>query len=281
MTHSFRRQCLRTIAAFGVASVVVTCPALGQAERNTDRAALVRDIARRAQTDYPGLEAETDFKFVLKAVESIDRARFVPIGQRTNAYKDMPLPIGFDQTISGPYIVTIMTTAAGATAGSNVLEIGTGSGYQAAVLSRLGARVHSVEIVPQLAQTATQRLRRYGFKGVTIKAGDGFVGWSEFAPYDAIIVTAGSSQVPSPLLEQLKVGGRLVMPIGANTPVEQLLVFTKHADGKLDRCSLGPVMFVPFTGAGQKAEGPGLYDRSIPLCRKGQTARWPGQPIGP
>lgn len=280
MRSVFRRLRPRAVHTLALASVAFAWPTLAWAEHEAGRAALVSDISRRAQEDYPGLENEPDFKSVLTAIASVDRARFVPADQRANAYKIEPLPIGFDQTISSPYVVAIMTAAVGARAGSHVLEIGTGSGYQAAVLSRLGARIHSVEIVPQLAQAAAQRIRRDGFRGVTIRAGDGFAGWPEFAPYDAIIVTAGSSQVPSPLLEQLKVGGRLVMPIGANTPVEQLLVFTKHADGKLDRCSLGPAMFVPFTGDGRKPEGPGLYDRSIPLCRKGQTARWPGQPIG-
>jgi len=235
---------------------------------------------KRVKQDYPGLDKEMIFKSVLKAIASIDRAEFVPNDQRANANRDIPLPIGFDQTISDPYIVAIMTSFVGAKAGSNVLEIGTGSGYQAAVLSRLKASVYSIEIVPELAQTASDRLSRYGFNGVAVKAGDGFMGWQEYAPFDAIIVSAGSSEVPSPLFAQLKRGGRLVMPIGANSPVEQLVVFTKRADGGLDRCSLGPAMFVPFTGVGQKREIPATYDRSIALCRRGQNARWPGQASG-
>jgi protein-L-isoaspartate(D-aspartate) O-methyltransferase len=280
MTSLHRRICRFIIVALAMVGAAGFSPAPGQSERSSDRSRLAHDILRRAQGDYPGLEKELVFKAVLKAIASIDRANFVPDDQRTNANKDAPLPIGFDQTISEPYIVAIMTSAVGARAGSNVLEIGTGSGYQAAVLSRLGASVHTIEIIPQLAQAASERLRRLEFKGVTIKAGDGFVGWPEFAPYDAIIVTAGSSDVPPPLLAQMKTGGRLVMPIGANTPVEQLIVFTKRIDGGFNRCSLGPAMFVPFTGAGQKPENPAAYDRGVPLCRRGQTARWPGQAVG-
>ncbi len=241
---------------------------------------LASDVLKLARVDYPGVEKDPIFQAVLKAIASIDRAQFVPVDQQVNASKDTPLPIGFGQTISDPYIVAMMTYSVGARPGGNVLEIGTGSGYQAAVLSRLGAVVHSIEIVPELAQSASARLDRLKFKGVTIKAGDGFVGWPEYAPYDGIIVTAGSSEAPPALLAQVKTGGRLVMPIGANTAVEQLIVFTKRSDGGFDRCSLGPAMFVPFTGAGRKPEIPATYDRTVALCRRGQTARWPGQPIG-
>jgi protein-L-isoaspartate(D-aspartate) O-methyltransferase len=242
-------------------------------------AAMVADIRKSAQQDYPGLPDEPLFKAVIDAIAHIDRTRFVSADQEPYANRGTSLPIGFDQTISAPYVVALMTAAVGARAGSNVFEVGTGSGYQAAVLSRLGASVHSVEIVPQLADAAAKRLRRLRFGHVWIKAGDGFAGWREFAPYDAIIVTAGAAEVPAPLLDQLRPGGKLVMPIGANTFVEQLIVFTKEIDESFSRCSLGPFMFVPLTGVGGKPEVPGLYDRSVPLCRNGQTARWPGQAV--
>lgn len=244
------------------------------------QAEMVEDILKRAQEDYPGLPAESSFKGAVDAITHIDRTRFVPRSERSIANRDSSLPIGYGQVISEPYIVAVMSAALGARAGSNVLEVGTGSGYQAAVLSRLGASVHSIEIVPQLARAATKRLRRLHIEHVWIKTGDGFAGLPELGPYDAIIVTAGAAAVPAPLLDQLRSGGKLVMPVGANTIVEQLIVFTKRADGSFSRCSLGPAMFVPLTGVGETPDVSGLYDRTVPLCRKGQTARWPGQPVG-
>lgn len=244
------------------------------------RAAMVTVLRKSAERDYPGLGDDPSFQAAVDAISQLDRSKFVPTDVRPYAHLLWPLPIGFDQTISSPYIVAVMTAAVKTRPGANILEVGTGSGYQAAVASRIGATVHSLEIVPGLALAAAKRLKRLHCKNVSIKAGDGFAGWPEFAPYDGIIVTAGAALVPAPLLAQLKPGGVLVMPVGANTYVEQLTVFTKEASGSISRCSLGPVMFVPLTGAGQTPEAAALYDRSVPLCRKGQTARWPGQPAG-
>lgn len=197
----------------------------------------------------------------------------MPADERHEAYRDTPLSIGYKQTISDPYIVAVMTAAVRVEPGSNVLEIGTGSGYQAAVLSRIGARVHSIEIVEALAKSAAERLHRLGFANVDIKAGDGFAGWPEFAPYDAIIVTAGAAEIPPPLIAQLKVGGRLIMPIGPEWPLEQLELVTKTSDHATSRCSLGPAMFVPLTGRGARPKGlKGLYDHSVKPCYPGQTA---------
>ena len=238
---------------------------------------LVQKIARQAGSDYPGLDSDPQFERVLAAIGALDRRDFVPVAERAHALQAQALPIGYGQTISDPYIVALMTWAVGAGGGSNVLEVGTGSGYQAAVLDRLGARVHTIEIVPELARQAAARLARIGMEQVTVKAGDGFLGWPPFAPFDAIIVTAGSSAVPQPLLHQLRKGGKLVMPIGASTFVEQLVVYTKGQDGAFTRCSLGPAMFVPLTGRGEQPDHPGLYDRSIKLCWPGQKASWPGQ----
>jgi protein-L-isoaspartate(D-aspartate) O-methyltransferase len=262
------------VAATGTAA---TAASVGPDHRHS---AMVQAILRAVQEDYPGLINEPLFKAVIDAIGHIDRSEFVPTEQRAYANQDRPLPIGFDQTISRPYIVAVMTAAIEARAGSNILEVGTGSGYQAAVLSRLGANIHSIEILPQLASAAAERLHRLRYENIRIKAGDGFAGWPEFAPYDGIIVTAGAADVPSPLLDQLKPGGKLVMPVGANTMVEQLIVLTKQFDGSFLKCSLGPAMFVPLTGVGRTAEIPALYDRKVPLCRMRQTARWPGQPIG-
>ena len=178
---------------------------------------------------------------------------------------DSPVPIGFAQTITDPFTVALMTAAVGTQAGSHVLEIGTGSGYQAAVLSRLGATVHSVEIVAPLARQARARLRRMGYRNVSIKVGDGFDGWADFAPYDAIIVTAGATGVPGPLLDQLRVGGKLVMPVGPDQQSEQLMMYTKRGDGGTLVCSLGATVFVPLVGkAGSSRPGVPASGRALP-----------------
>ncbi len=240
------------------------------------RAAMIAKIKQRAD-DYPGLAKEPSFIAALAAIAQIDRAAFVPKDKRAMAWQDQPLPIGYDQTISDPAIVAMMTAAAGTRPGSNIFEVGTGSGYQAAVLGQMGATVHSIEIVTPLARLAARRLRHLKYLAVSVRAGDGFGGWPDFAPYDGIIVTAGGAEVPAPLVAQLKPGGKLVMPIGANVLVMQLVVFTKQTDASLTRCSLGPALFVPLTGKGQRPEANALYDRHIKTCYKGQTARWPGQ----
>lgn len=270
---------LLVITAAALLTVASSIPAQASSPAPDPRSALVEEIRSRAGEEYPGLTDSAAFKAALAAIARIDRKSFVPRSEKDSAYDDTPLPIGFDQTISQPYVVAIMTSALEVGSGSNVLEVGTGSGYQAAVLSELGATVHTIEIVPELAEAAEKRLRHLGFKRVSVKAGDGFAGWPQFAPYDAIVVTAGSTGVPAPLVDQLRQGGKLVMPIGANTYVRQLVVYTKGPGGGLSGCSLGPEIFVPLTGQGEAADVPGLYDRSIPLCHKGQTARWPGQEI--
>ena len=238
---------------------------------------MVEEI-RASAKEYPPLLTDPSFIAAVDAVSQIRREDFVPSDQRINAYHDTPLPIGYEQTISDPYVVAIMTAATGVRAGANVLEVGTGSGYQAAVLSRMGATVHSVEIVAPLADSAGARLHRLKFRNVSVKAGDGFEGWADFGPYDAIIVTAGAADVPLPLLAQLKVGGKLVMPLGLQGPLEQLVLVTKLSEQPqgLSRCSLGPAQFVPLTGRGQRPTGEkGLYDRSLPVCYAGQTAHFP------
>jgi protein-L-isoaspartate(D-aspartate) O-methyltransferase len=231
------------------------------------RTAMVERIRETAAKEYPRLVETSHFGDALRVVAAMPRERFVPTGERALTYQDRPLPIGYDQTISDAYIVTVMTAALALPSGANVLEIGTGSGYQAAVLSRLARSVHSIEIVAPLAERAAKLLAGLGMTNVTVRAGDGFQGWPEAGPYDAIIVTAGAAAIPSPLVAQLKAGGTLVMPIGPASPLEQLLVVRKAADGTLSRCSMGPVMFVPLTGRGERPAGlKGLYDRSIAAC---------------
>lgn len=220
-------------------------------------------LARR----IPLLQRDPYFISAVAAERTLHRADFLPRAARPLANIDFPLQIGWGQTISDPWIVAVMTASVHVHAGSNVLEIGTGSGYQAAVLSRLGARVSTIEIVPQLARRAAATLRRLDFRNVATRQGDGFVGWPGRAPFDAIVVTAGSDRIPPSLLDQLAPGGRLVMPIGPSTVQEQLLVVEKSATGALTTCSLGDAMFVPFTGKGLRpTDLHGLTDRSHPLC---------------
>lgn len=188
---------------------------------------------------------------VLEAIGSVQRHEFVPEPLRQLAYADRPLPIGHEQTISQPYIVAFMTAQLAPKPTDRVLEIGTGSGYQAAVLARLVAEVFSIEIVEPLAKRASADLRRLGFENVKVKAGDGYQGWPEHAPFDAIIVTCAPDHVPKPLVEQLKEGGRMIIPVGERG-VQELYLLEKRA-GKIERRTVLPVRFVPMTGEAEKS----------------------------
>jgi protein-L-isoaspartate(D-aspartate) O-methyltransferase len=188
---------------------------------------------------------------VLSALAKVPRHEFVPAELRAFAYEDHPLPIGYDQTISQPYIVAAMTELAEIEPGDKVLEIGTGSGYQAAVLASLARAVYSIEIVQPLAVRAAAVLRRLGYANVEVRSGDGFQGWPEEAPFDAIVVTAAPPEVPAPLKQQLAVGGKLVIPVG--TDQQELRVLTRTKRGFDERTVL-PVRFVPMTGKAQKHE---------------------------
>lgn len=184
---------------------------------------------------------------VLKAMATVRREEFVPEGARTVAYVNRPLPIGHGQTISQPFIVALMTHLLEATPDSRVLEVGTGSGYQAAVLTSIVDTVYSIEIIPELAKDADARLKRLGYDNVEVKVGDGWYGWPEAAPFDAIMVTAVGEDVPSKLVEQLKPGGRLVLPIGDDFD-QNLAVVEKGEDGEITMRHVLPVRFVPLTG---------------------------------
>lgn len=186
---------------------------------------------------------------VLEAMRRVPRHRFVPESCQDDAYADHPLPIGHGQTISQPYIVAFMTEALRLRGGEKVLEIGTGSGYQAAVLAELGCEVYTMEIVEPLAREAGERLRALGYERVHVRAGDGYRGWPEAAPFDAVIVTAAPDHVPQPLVEQLMPGGRLVLPVGDLW--QELVLVEKTADGTVQR-DLLPVRFVPMTGKAER-----------------------------
>lgn len=186
-------------------------------------------------------------KPTLTAMRSVERHRLVPKAQVEYAYEDRPLPIGYGQTISQPYMVGYMTEVIRPRAGMKVLEIGTGSGYQAAVLAEIVDEVYTIEIVEALAKTAKSKLEEMGYSNVHVKEGDGYFGWEEHAPFDAIIVTAASPFIPPPLMDQLKEGGKMVIPVGAPFTTQQLMLVEKQKDGTRKTRNLLPVRFVPFT----------------------------------
>lgn len=182
----------------------------------------------------------------LAAMRIVPRHEFVPLDQRGLAYEDIPLPIGHDQTISQPTVVALMTELIQPRAGKRVLEVGTGSGYQAAVLAQTGCRVWTIEIFQALAEEAGDRLARLGYSNVRVRHGDGYAGWPDEAPFDAIVVTAAAESIPPALVDQLAPGGRLVMPVGDQFPYQDLVLAKKDAAGKLTSRQLFPVRFVPL-----------------------------------
>lgn len=189
------------------------------------------------------------YELVLSAMRKVPRQEFVPEKMKKYAYEDTPLEIGEDQTISQPYIVALMTELLGLKGGEKVLEIGTGSGYQAAILAEIVKEVYTIEIIKSLADSAEERLKRLGYKNITVKWGDGYQGWKEHAPFDGIIVTAAPDHIPQPLIDQLKIGGRLVIPVGSG--IQELKLITKTEKGIIEK-NIIPVRFVPMTGEAQK-----------------------------
>ncbi len=183
---------------------------------------------------------------VMAAMAKVARHRFVPPGEERYAYHDRPLPIGSGQTISQPFIVALMTDLMAAKPTDKVLEIGTGSGYQAAVLAELTASVYTIEIVEALGREAAERFKSLGYGNIVAKIGDGYQGWPEHAPFDSIMVTAAARDVPQPLIDQLKPGGRLVIPIGTQSGAQTLYVIEKHPDGRTTRREVLAVRFVPL-----------------------------------
>lgn len=227
---------VRVFGAAGLASELDTSKQ--ERKRMTDQ---IREISREDRGRYVISER------VLEAMEKVQRHEFVPERYRRRAYHDTPLPIGEGQTISQPYIVALMTELAKVNNDSVVLEIGTGSGYQAAVLGELADRVYTIEIVSSLGKRAAKTLDRLGYKNTTVRIGDGYAGWPERAPFDAILVTAAPETIPRPLIEQLKVGGRLVIPVGPQGLVQTLRVLTKQENGEIVSEDITSVLFVPFT----------------------------------
>lgn len=178
----------------------------------------------------------------------VPREKFVPPALASKAYADIPLPIGKGQTISQPYVVAVMTQAIDPQPGDRVLEIGTGSGYQAAVLAEIVKEVYTIEIIPELAAQATDRLSALGYENIFVKAGDGYLGWEEHAPFDAIVITASPPRIPQPLMDHLREGGRLIVPLGGEERFQELILYTKKEGRLAAQGPRIPVMFVPMKG---------------------------------
>jgi protein-L-isoaspartate(D-aspartate) O-methyltransferase len=250
-----------------VAALCITVALAIRAFKHDDQGTTPQPTSPGGETPYAGMREHmvattielrgVTSEAVLEAMRSVPRHLFVPEDVRHLAYSDRALPIGYAQTISQPYIVAWMTELLGLEPGERVLEIGTGSAYQAAVLSELpGVEVYTIEIIEQLADSARQRLEDLGYTDVHCMQGDGYYGWPEYAPFDAIIVTAAATHEPPPLLEQLAAGGRMAIPIGPRGSVQTLWLYVKSSTGHLSAENMGGVVFVPFTGAGSDS-GPG------------------------
>jgi protein-L-isoaspartate(D-aspartate) O-methyltransferase len=227
-------------AGFGVSINAQGPDRLVERQKMTDTLALRLKNARVRRDSY--------FVSLISALRETPRHKFVPDAVQASAYLDQPLDIGEGQTISAPFIVALMTSQLRLRKTDKVLEIGTGSGYQAAVLSQLVTKVYTIEIVEPLAREAAARLQKLGYGNVSVRLGDGYAGWPEQGPFDAIIVTAGATIIPPALLDQLKPGGRMVIPLGRNWAERELVVVKKARNGTLSQTSLGQVFFVDFTG---------------------------------
>lgn len=236
---------LSLLLVITITSLLYACPKpIDKSKSEEDKYRQLRESMVTEQVVRRGVSD----KLVLSAMSKTQRHRFVPDNMKLNAYEDTPLPIGEDQTISQPYIVALMTELLKLKGGEKVLEIGTGSGYQAAILAEIAKEVYTIEIVKPLADSARERLNQLGYKNITVKYGDGYQGWKEHAPFDGIIVTAAPDHIPQPLIEQLKIGGRMVIPVGSM--FQELKLLTKTEKGIIEK-SIVPVKFVPMTGEAQ------------------------------
>jgi protein-L-isoaspartate(D-aspartate) O-methyltransferase len=241
-----------SLAAGILASLLVLASAAIAAADNdayaARRRALLQEIERDVRDTASYLNRRQLDERVMAAMAAVPRHEFVRPEDRDLAYENRPLPIGHGQTISQPYIVAIMSDLVEPGPGCRALEVGTGSGYQAAVLSKLCKEVYTIEIVEPLGRQARERLQRLGYDNVEIRIGDGYYGWEEHAPFDVIVVTAVSTHVPPPLIRQLRPGGHMVLPVGTRFTTQQLVLVHRRADGKVTTRQLLPVAFVPLTG---------------------------------
>ncbi len=233
---------------FGFAALCLLPSLLAATDFEAARQGMIDEIEADVRRTSEYLQRPALNPGVLRVMSDTPRHLFVPEELQDRAYENRPLPIGYGQTISQPYIVAIMTDLIDPQPGDRALEIGTGSGYQAAVLSRLVSQVYSMEIVEPLGEEATARLRKLGYDNVEVKIGDGYFGWETHAPYDIIIVTAAASHIPPPLVKQLKPGGRMIIPVGSRFMTQQLLLVDKDEEEELSVRQILPVRFVPLTG---------------------------------
>lgn len=235
---------MRNLLLAAAASLLISAAPAPVADRASDRELMIltiENMAATAGTSHKRIDPQ-----VLKAMRQVPRHLLVPQEVRREAYRNTPLPIGHDQTISQPYIVALMTDLLDARPGHKVLEVGTGSGYQAAVLAHLVGHVYTIEIVEPLALRAAAQLKALGYDNVSVRAGDGYAGWPDQAPFDRIIVTAGADHIPKPLVDQLRPGGIMVIPVGDDTNQLQLTVVSKDSRGRMKKRSVLPVRFVPL-----------------------------------
>ncbi len=240
MMAGIPRTLLLVAAGLGLSS------ACGQMNYDSERQAMLEELREESrQSEQYGAPPLSEP--ILEVIARVPRHEFVPEDLRRYAYENRPLPIGAQQTISQPYIVALMTDLAEVTKDDVVLEIGTGSGYQAAVLSEIAGRVFTIEIIEMLGRRAADDLARLGYDNVTARIGDGYAGWPDEAPFDAILVTAAPEEIPEPLIEQLAVGGRMVIPVGAEDEVQILQVLSKQEDGRVIVHNVTAVRFVPLT----------------------------------
>jgi protein-L-isoaspartate(D-aspartate) O-methyltransferase len=245
--RTLRNCVLALIGAAAPAAAAGAAQAQGQDVYEPQRKRMVEEIAELTrETRYETGRASLSER-VMQAIARVPRHEFVPASERRNAYANRPLPIGMGQTISQPFIVALMTDLMDVKPGDRVLEIGTGSGYQAALLAELAGTVYTIEIVETLAREAAERLKRLGYRNVETRIGDGYKGWPEHAPFDSIMVTAAPREVPQPLIDQLKPGGRLVVPVGGQAAGQSLLLIEKQPDGRITRRNILAVRFVPLT----------------------------------
>lgn len=236
------------IALLSLLSLAVALVVAAQTVEYADlRAELVAEVEYYAELTGDSGDGEFD-EDVMTALRTVERHRFVPASEMRFAYENRPLPIGHGQTISQPYIVALMTDLIAPEPDDAVLEIGTGSGYQAAILAELVDHVYTIEIIEPLFSTATARLERLGYDNVTTRLGDGYYGWEEHGPFDAIVVTAAASHVPPPLIQQLRPGGRMVIPVGGHWMTQQLLLIERTREGEIVTRQISAVSFVPLTG---------------------------------
>ncbi len=231
-----------------IACACLSIAAADEARYAVERKALLADIQRDAAMTADATGRARFSARVMGAMDAVPRHHFVAARYANRAYANRPLPIGHGQTISQPYIVALMSELLEAQADDVILEIGTGSGYQAAVLAELVARVYTIEIVAPLAERATALLAELGYRNIEVKLGDGYYGWPEHGPYDGIIVTAAAGSIPPPLVQQLKPGGHMVIPVGAPLHTQDLILLRKDPRGRVTTTSILPVAFVPLTG---------------------------------